>query len=69
MKKYERGFIMSQLNQMEFNAIREIASGHQMMAKKLGAYANQCQDQEIKQMFQTASNEAMSSSKRLIDML
>ncbi len=60
---------MATLSQVEFNTIRELVSGHQMISKKLSTYAGQCQDAEIKQMFQNASKEAINSSQKLIDML
>lgn len=58
-----------QLNQMELNSIREIVSGHQTNAAKLSTYANQCKDQQIKQMFQNASMQAEQSAQKLIQML
>ncbi len=60
---------MANMNQMEFNAIRELVGGHQTICKKLSTYATQCTDPEIKTMFQNASKEAMMSAQKLIDML
>ena len=60
---------MPNLSQVEINSIREVVSSHQMMSSKLSTYANQCQDQQIKQMFQQAATEANKSAHNLIQML
>lgn len=60
---------MAQLSQMEVNSIREVVTGHQMMASKLGSYAKTCNDSQIKQMFEKASTEAQQSAQKLIQML
>ncbi len=57
---------MSHLNQMELNTLREMIGGHQMMVKKLNEYAERCQDQQVKQMFQQASQSAQTSSQKLL---
>ncbi|MDR1705915.1 MAG: hypothetical protein LBS19_14700 [Clostridiales bacterium] len=60
---------MPNFNQMELSSIREVVGGHQTTAAKLNAYASQCQDQQIKQMFQQAAGEAQKSAQQLIQML
>ena len=60
---------MSNLSQMEFNAIREIASGHITVAAKLNEYAGKCTDPQIKQMFQKAAQDATKSAQTLANML
>ncbi len=60
---------MSNFTQSELNSIREIASGHQMMASKFNTYASQCQDPQIKQMFTNASKQAMQAANNLIQMI
>ncbi len=60
---------MANISQSELNSIREVVAAHQMMSSKLGTYAQQCQDPQIKQMFQKASTEAQSSAQKLIQML
>lgn len=60
---------MANLNQAEFNSIREITLAHQTMACKLENYANQCQDPQIKQMFTQASESAKQSAQKLTQML
>ncbi len=60
---------MANFTQSELNSIREIVTGHQTMASKLSTYANQCQDQQIKQMFSQAAQQAQQSAQNLIQML
>ena len=60
---------MSNLTQTELNSIREMVACHQTTANKLGEYANQCQDQHIRQMFTKASQDAQKSAQDLIQML
>lgn len=61
--------MMPNLNQMELSSIREVVGCHCTTAAKLQTYANQCQDPQIKQMFQQASTEAQKSADKLIQML
>jgi len=60
---------MANLTQVEVNTIREVAASHQTMSCKLDDYANQCQDQNIKQMFSQAAQESKKSAQNLIQML
>ena len=60
---------MAKLNQMELNSIREVVTSHQMCESKLTAYASQCNDPQIKQMFTQAANEAKKSAQTLIQMI
>ncbi len=60
---------MAQLTQMEANSIREMVGCHQTYAAKLNTYAQQCQDTQIKQMFQQAAQSAQQSSQKLTQML
>jgi len=60
---------MSGLKQSELNWIREAVSAHNMTASKLGSYANQVQDPQIKQMFTKASSDAHNAAQNLIQML
>jgi len=60
---------MANLNQSELNSIREMVTGHQMVAAKLSDYSKQCQDQQIKQMFDKASQDAQQAAQNLIQML
>jgi len=70
IKEKKGGFLsMTNLNQMEFNSIREIVAGHQTMAAKLGTYANNCSDTQIKQMFQQSATEATKNVQNLLQMI
>lgn len=60
---------MAKLSQMEVNSIREVAASHQTMASKLSAYANQCQDANVKKMFSDAAMKAQQGAQNLIQML
>ena len=60
---------MPGLKQSELNWIREVVPGHQTMAGKLTAYANQVQDPELKQMFSQAATKATQSANNLLQML
>lgn len=60
---------MAQLSQMEFNAIREVASCHLTCSCKLSEYARACTDGVIKQMFQKAADDAKRSAQNLAQML
>jgi hypothetical protein len=60
---------MANLNQSELNTIRELVTCHHTTASKLSAYAEQCNDAGIKQMFSQASQKARQSAQNLIQML
>jgi len=60
---------MANLNQSEFNSIREIVTAHQTVACKLSDYANQCNDPQLKQMFTQASQSARQGAQKLTSML
>ncbi|KNF07210.1 hypothetical protein CLPU_21c00280 [Gottschalkia purinilytica] len=60
---------LSQISQIELQNLREIVSSHQLMGKKLNEYANQCEDAQIKQMFQQAAQEANTTAQSLIQSL
>ena len=60
---------LSQINQKELLTVQDIVSSHQLISKKLGDYANQCQDAQLKQIFQQASQEASMTAQNLIQSL
>ncbi len=60
---------LNTLTQMELQNIRHIVSGHQVMANKLWEYANECNDPQIKQMFQQGSQSAGTTVQNLINSL
>ena len=60
---------MPNLSHSELNNIREVVSCHQNVSNKLSTYASQCQDQNIKRMFNQAAQEAQKSAQQLIQMI
>ena len=60
---------LNKVNQMELQSIRHIASSHQLMQNKLNEYANQCQDQQIKQMFKQGAQSAGTTAQNLTNSL
>ena len=60
---------LNQLTQMELENLREIISSHQLMTSKLNEYANQCQDSQIKQMFQNGAQSAQTTVQNLTNSL
>ncbi|AOY76157.1 hypothetical protein [Clostridium formicaceticum] len=60
---------MAQLTQMELQDLRHLISNHQMMVSKLNTYAQQCQDQQVKQMFQQGAQSAQSNAQKLMTFL
>ncbi|VBB08650.1 Hypothetical protein LUCI_3928 [Lucifera butyrica] len=57
---------MSQLNQMELQSLRHIIGGHATVANKLEAYAQQCNDTQLKQMFLEDAAAAKSAKQKLM---
>jgi hypothetical protein len=60
---------MGNINQQELQSLREIISSHQTMATKFDFYSNQCQDQQIKQLFKQSSQDASTTATSLINSL
>lgn len=60
---------LSNVNQQELQSVREIAGSHQTMATKLDFYSNQCQDEQLKQMFKQSSQDAETTATNLINSL
>ncbi|KAB3533221.1 spore coat protein [Alkaliphilus serpentinus] len=60
---------MNQLNQLELQNLRHLIGSHQTMSRKLTDYANQCQDPQIKQMFQQSAQSAQQNVQRLMTFL
>jgi hypothetical protein len=57
------------ISEKELISIKEIASQNQVLSAKLKTYAQNCQDQEVKQTFTQAANDARESANNLIQML
>ncbi|NLM52824.1 MAG: hypothetical protein GX197_08425 [Firmicutes bacterium] len=60
---------MSMLNQQELENLRHLIGAHETGAQKLEAYAQQCSDPEIKQMFQQSANRARQTKQKLLQFL
>lgn len=60
---------MTQLNQLELQNLRQLVGGHQTVAAKLNDYANQCQDAQVKQIFQQAATSAQNTTQKLMGFL
>ncbi|NLM46015.1 MAG: hypothetical protein GX200_04350 [Firmicutes bacterium] len=60
---------MSMLNQQELENLRHLIGAHDTGAQKLETYAKQCQDPEIKQMFQQSAQRARQTKQQLMQFL
>jgi hypothetical protein len=62
-------FYMTQLNQMELQNLRHLIGSHDLSVKKLSDYASQCQDPQIKQVFQQSAQDAQNTKNQLMTFL
>ncbi len=60
---------MSQINEMELQNLRHMVGAHETCEKKLETYAQQCQDQALKQMLQKDATDAKNNKQRLMSFL
>jgi len=60
---------LTQINQQELENLRHLIGAHDTGAKKLEAYAEQCNDPEFKQMFQQSANSARQTKQKLMQFL
>lgn len=60
---------LGQVTQMELQSIRHIAGAHKLMSTKFSCYADQCQDPQIKQMFEKAGQDAQMTAQNLTNSL
>ena len=60
---------MSQINEMELQNLRHMIGAHDTCVKKLETYAQQCQDQTLKQMLQADANGAKANKQKLMSFL
>lgn len=58
-----------QINELELQNLRHMIGAHDTCIKKLEAYANQCQDQALKQMLQNDANDAKANKQKLMSFL
>lgn len=57
------------LNKLELQNLRHLIGSHETASNKLEAYAQQCADQEIKQMFQQSAQSAKTTKQKLVSFL
>lgn len=60
---------LNNVTQQELNCLKEIAGAHLTMSCKFDDYANQCQDQQLKQMLKQSSTDAKTTATNLINSL
>ena len=60
---------MADLNQLELQHLRHLIGAHDTSYQKLNAYASQCVDPQIKQMFTKAAQEALNTKQKLLTFL
>ena len=60
---------LNKITQQELNSVKEIAGLHMSMSEKFQDYANQIEDQQLKQMLQQQSQEAKETATNLINSL
>jgi hypothetical protein len=65
----QKGVCNVTVNQMELQNLRHLIGGHATAEKKLRFYASQCQDAQIKQMFDQAAQSAMDTRNKLMSFL
>lgn len=57
------------LNKQELQNLRHLIGSHDTAAQKLEDYAQQCQDQQLKQMFQQSAQSAKTTKQKLMSFL
>lgn len=57
------------LNQLELQNLRHLIGSHQTAEKKLQFYAQQCQDPQVKQMFEQSAQSACDTKNKLMSFL
>ncbi len=57
------------LTQMELQNLRHLIGGHATTEKKLRFYASQCQDPQIRQMFEQSAQSAADTRNKLMSFL
>lgn len=60
---------MQQINNQELENLRHLIGAHETGAQKLEKYAQECNDSEIKQMFQQSANSARQTKQKLMSFL
>lgn len=57
------------LNQQKLQTLRHLIGSHELAEKKLNFYAEQCQDQQAKQMFKQSAQSASNTRQKLMSFL
>lgn len=60
---------MAQLNQQELQNLRHLIGSHETAYQKLNQYAQQCNDPQIKKMFQQSAQDAQNTKQKLMSFL
>ncbi len=60
---------MAQLTQLDLQHLRHMIGGHETVANKLEAYAQQCNDAQLKQMYLQDASAAKSAKQKLMSFL
>lgn len=60
---------MAQLTQLDLQHLRHMIGGHETVANKLDAYAQQCSDAQIKQLFLKDAQAARANKQKLMSFL
>lgn len=60
---------MANLNELELQNLRHLIGGHCTIEKKLECYAEQCQDQQLKDMLKKDAQDAKTSKDKLMSFL
>ena len=60
---------MPKLNELELQNVRHLIGAHDTSYQKLNSYAENCTDQQIKQMFQKSAQDALDTKQKLMGFL
>ena len=60
---------MSKLNELELQNVRHLIGHHDTAYQKLSAYADDCTDPQIKQMFEKSAQDALNTKQKLMGFL
>ena len=60
---------MTDLTQVELQHLRHLIGTHETAYQKLNTYANQVQDEQIKQMFSKSAQDALNTKQKLMGFL
>ena len=60
---------MTHLNQLEIQNLRHLVGSHETAYQKLSQYAQQCNDPQIKKMFEQSAQDAQNTRQKLLSFL